>query len=342
MSKVYGVVLIGCGQMGKVHIDDIYYRDNINIIGVVDTDIEKAKFFQKKYGAKSYSDDYKKYLLDDEVDIFIVSTYAKSHFEIVKDIIDNNKHALCEKPIATTKEDCLKFYKCIKDAKKSKVLIGHILRHNDTYNKVKELIDSNTIGSPIIMRMVQNHHTMNWDRYRTLLLDCPPIVDCGVHYVDVMQWFTNSKIQSVSGLSFSTEPADKEIDYNYGLACYKLSDGSIGYYEAGWGKTIAASNLKEFIGPLGRISITLQRERAQNIEEGDLIEVYTKDGEYRCINISSNPKPTYNQLLDLIKMIESDSKGKITMEEALDAHLIAFDTNEAIKENKVVFINNKI
>ena len=58
MSKVYGVVLIGCGQMGKVHIDDIYYRDNINIIGVVDTDIEKAKFFQKKYGAKSYSDDY--------------------------------------------------------------------------------------------------------------------------------------------------------------------------------------------------------------------------------------------------------------------------------------------
>lgn len=342
MSKIYGIVLIGCGQMGNVHLEDIYFRENINIIGVVDKDIEKAKLFQKKYNAKAFSDDYKIFLKNDEVDIFIVSTYAKSHLEIIKDIIDNNKHALCEKPIATTKEDCIEFYKYIKNAEKSKVLVGHILRHNDTYNKVKELIKSDIIGSPIIMRMVQNHHTMNWDRYRNLLKDCPPIIDCGVHYIDVMQWFTEEKITSVSGISFSTEPSDKEIDYNYGLACFKLSKGSVGYYEAGWGKTIAASNLKEFIGPYGRISITLQRERTKNIEEGDLIEIYTSNGEYKTINIPSNPKPTYNQLLDLIKMIENNTSGKITIEEALDAHLIAFDTNTAIKENKIISINNKI
>ena len=40
--KQYGILLIGCGHIGEAHIADIYYRENIRIIAVVDTDIEKA------------------------------------------------------------------------------------------------------------------------------------------------------------------------------------------------------------------------------------------------------------------------------------------------------------
>ncbi len=55
MTKQYNVVLVGCGHMGAAHMDDIYYREDINIEGVVDLDPEKAKLFVRKYGATDFN-----------------------------------------------------------------------------------------------------------------------------------------------------------------------------------------------------------------------------------------------------------------------------------------------
>ena len=48
MEKEYGVMLIGCGHIGEDHISDIYYRDNVRSVAVVDTDESRAKLFAKK------------------------------------------------------------------------------------------------------------------------------------------------------------------------------------------------------------------------------------------------------------------------------------------------------
>ena len=52
---MYHVVLIGCGHMGAVHLDDIYMMKDVCIYGVVDKEIGRAKEFAKKYGAKSFA-----------------------------------------------------------------------------------------------------------------------------------------------------------------------------------------------------------------------------------------------------------------------------------------------
>ena len=52
-SIMYNVVLIGCGHMGSVHLDDIYMMENVCVYGVVDTDESRAKLFAKKYGILS-------------------------------------------------------------------------------------------------------------------------------------------------------------------------------------------------------------------------------------------------------------------------------------------------
>ena len=51
---MYNVVLIGCGHMGEVHLNDIYLRDDVNIYGVVDLNEDRARLFAKKFGAESY------------------------------------------------------------------------------------------------------------------------------------------------------------------------------------------------------------------------------------------------------------------------------------------------
>ncbi|MEG0457588.1 MAG: Gfo/Idh/MocA family oxidoreductase, partial [Oscillospiraceae bacterium] len=119
--------------------------ENIRLIGVVDTNENVAQMFMKKYGAQSYSTSYKQYLDDENVDIVIIATYVSTHLKILKDCTEKGKHVLCEKPIAGNYKDALNFVECVKNAK-SKVLIGHILRHNESYHKIAAMIEEDLIG----------------------------------------------------------------------------------------------------------------------------------------------------------------------------------------------------
>lgn len=336
MTKKYGVVLVGCGYMGAAHMDEIYYRENIEVVGVVDTDAIKAQNFVRKYGALSWDIDYKKYLDNSLVNIFIIATYPSTHLEIMRDCLKYSKNVLCEKPITTTLCEAKAFVDMVKGSD-TKVLVGHILRHNKTYNKVAQMIHEGAIGSPIVIRMVQNKHTKDWERYRELINNTSPIIDCGVHYIDVMQWFTNSRITNISGIGARTEEEILPDRYNYGMFSAKFEDGSVGYYEAGWGNTIASENIKEFIGPKGRIKIVYRKDRNTHQEEGDLIEYYSYPGnEYKILNIDSNRKPTWDQLQHLIKMIEEGVEAIPNIDQVYNAFEIALFVDKAIITGEAV------
>lgn len=328
---MYNIVLIGCGHMGAVHLDDIYLNDNINVYAVIDLDEARAKQFAKKYGAQNYDTDYMKYMKDPKTDIIICATYTKTHLEILKQCIKYKKHLLCEKPITGDMKSALEF---VELAEKSdiKVQIGFILRFNKTYRKVAEMIQSGMIGSPIVMRMTQNHHVINWQKYRALLEDASPIVDCGVHYIDLARWFTGAEIVGVDGVAQVLDEETPEYTYNYGIITMRLSDGSIAYYEAGWGGAIAAENVKEFIGPKGRITILERDNRPDCKEEGDLIQFYDKETkEYRHINLDTKRRPTGTQLNHLINMIENDVPASPTMNDVLTGFKTALCADEILK-----------
>ncbi len=331
-QKQYGVALIGCGSMGEVHLDDIVLMDNIRIECVCDLDEDKAQSFKKKYRANRLETDWKLAIASDDVDIVIIATYPSTHLEILEECIRLNKHVLCEKPITNDLESGRKFCELVKKNPKTKVLVGYILRHNKTYQTVAKMIQDGAIGFPIVMRMAQNHHTMDWNKYLKLIDETSPIIDCGVHYIDVMQWFTGARVTEVSGIGLKTEPDVPDGKYNYGLMTAKLSDGSIAYYEAGWSNTISSNNLKEFVGPKGRITITYQTARFEHQEEGDLIEYYTyPDKHYEFINLQSKRKPTAKQLEKLIAMIETDSVASPTIDDVMSSFEWAVRADEIIK-----------
>lgn len=317
--------------MGAVHLEHIYYKENVSVKYVCDSDIEKAQMFKRKFNAETASSDTEKCISDPDVDIVIIATYPSTHTKLIELCFHHGKHVICEKPVAVNKEDMQKFIELIKSHPECKFLAGYILRHNATYKKAAEMIHSGCIGHPIIMRMVQNHHTMNRGRYLKLLTETSPLIDCGVHYIDIMQWFTGEKITAVSAFGSRIDadvPANK---YNYGIANIRLSGGSIGYYEAGWTNTISASDVKEFIGPEGRIKIIYQKDRTNNKEEGDLIEYYNfSQKTYQEINISGDRKPTDIQFDYLINMIENNAEMTPSVEEICTSLETMLDADKQI------------
>ncbi len=326
MGRIYGVVLVGCGYIGEEHLADIYYRDEVRLIAVVDTDVERARLMARKYSAIEYATDYTSYLKRSDVDIVIVATYVDSHLSIMRDCVAAGKHVLCEKPVAVDRKDGEEFFR-IAESCDSHVLVGHILRYNKSYRKIKELIDSGVIGTLRFIHFVQNHHALNWTRYRRLLEDCSPVVDCGVHYLDVMQWMSGQKIEQVKGSSFLLD-IDAPRD-NFSIVSVKLSDGCCGCYESGWSRNLHYYNRKEFMGDKGYIKLTLQADRLSDKEEGDLIEIYHSDtGAHEIINLQTKYKDMYAQFREVINMIEGHPESGFTLQDAKAAFFAAVEADE--------------
>ena len=84
-----------------------------------------------------------------------------------------------------------------------------------------------------------------------------PIVDCGVHYVDVMCQMTGARPVRVSAIGARLTDELKPGMYNYGQLQVTFDDGSVGWYEAGWGPMMSemAFFVKDVIGPKGSVSI---------------------------------------------------------------------------------------
>ncbi|MEX1062024.1 MAG: hypothetical protein WEC12_00360, partial [Balneolaceae bacterium] len=85
-----------------------------------------------------------------------------------------------------------------------------------------------------------------------------PIVDCGVHYVDVMCQMTKARPVHVHAIGAKLSDEIQDGMYNYGQLQVVFDDGSVGWYESGWGPMISeqAYFIKDVMGPKGSVSIS--------------------------------------------------------------------------------------
>ncbi|HWG06307.1 MAG TPA: gfo/Idh/MocA family oxidoreductase, partial [Beijerinckiaceae bacterium] len=93
-----------------------------------------------------------------------------------------------------------------------------------------------------------------------------PIVDCGVHYVDVMCQVTGARPVRVHALGARLTQDIAPTMYNYGCLQVAFDDGSIGWYESGWGPMISetAFFVKDMIGPKGAVSIAMDESKNES------------------------------------------------------------------------------
>jgi predicted dehydrogenase len=85
----------------------------------------------------------------------------------------------------------------------------------------------------------------------------PPLVDCGVHYVDIMCQMTRAKPKLVQGIAARVSDEIAPGTHNYGALHVVFDDNSVGWYEVGWGPMMSkvAFFVKDVIGPKGCVSI---------------------------------------------------------------------------------------
>jgi len=140
-----------------------------------------------------------------------------------------------------------------------KLVVGYILRHHPAWRDFIRL--ARTLGPPFVFRMNLNQQSSGaaWAIHKRLMETTSPVVDCGVHYLDIMCQITDARPTRVHSVGVRLTDEIAETQVNYGHLQVAFEDGSVGWYEAGWGPMMSetAFFVKDVIGRNGAVSIVM-------------------------------------------------------------------------------------
>ena len=249
------VLVAGLGNMGRSHAL-AYHRDPaFELVGLVN---RSTPTLDPALAGYQVTPDFHAALARLKPDLVCVSTYSDSHADYAIAAMEAGAHVFVEKPLATTVADARRVADCAKRTGK-KVVVGYILRHHPSWQRL--IAEARALGGPYVFRLNLNQQSSGptWDVHKALMQTTPPIVDCGVHYVDVMCQITDARPVEVRGMGLRLSQEIAADMYNYGHFQVLFDDGSLGWYEAGWGPMMSdtAFFVKDVVSPNGAVSIRM-------------------------------------------------------------------------------------
>ena len=357
-NKPIRILVVGCGNMGASHARAYHDMPEFEICGLVARGESKGKLNQTLGANYPLFTDLKEALTTSKPDAVCISTYPDTHEEFALAALDANCHIFIEKPLADTIIGCERIVAKAKE-KNKKVVVGYILRHHPSW--IRFIEESQKLGKPLVMRMNLNQQSQGymWDVHRNLMKSLSPIVDCGVHYIDVMCQMTRSKPLSVSAIGARLTEDISKNNYNYGQLQIRFDDGSVGWYEAGWGPMISetAFFVKDVFGPKGSVSIVAKDAGASG--KSDDVDSHTKTESIRVHHadideknnftkadtwIDMKDEPGHQELCNreqayFLNAITQDQDLTDHLEDAVNSLKIAFACDESVKTGQIVTLD---
>ena len=356
MSTPIRVLVAGCGNMGASHARAYHRMPEFEIVGLVSRGPASRERLSAELGGRPGFSDYYAALAATRPDAVSINTYPETHGPYARAALDAGCHVFCEKPLAETVEEAQSIVDAAR-ARNCKLVIGYILRVHPAWVRFIEM--ARTLGKPLVMRMNLNQQSRGtaWRSHRNLMESMSPIVDCGVHYVDVMCQMTGARPVRVSAVGARLTDDIKADMYNYGQLQVTFDDGSVGWYEAGWGPMMSevAFFVKDVIGPKGCVSIVKDPNEAAAAASDD-IDSHTKTNSIRLHHaeltaagefarpdeyINTEDEPDHQGLCDreqafFLRAIRENVDLSAHMHDAVNSLRIVLAADESVRTGQVV------
>jgi predicted dehydrogenase len=354
------VLVVGLGNMGASHAGAYHRSDGFEVVGIMSRSIKSNTKIPAELAGYPLFEDFDQALKETRPDAVSINSWPNTHAEYALKAIDAGCHVFMEKPVATNIEDAEKVVAAAR-AKDRKLVLGYILRVHPSWIKFIEV--GRTLGKPLVMRLNLNQQSSGsaWHWHKNLIDSLIPIVDCGVHYVDVMCQLTGAKPVRVHGIGAKLwADAAKQ---NYGHLHVTFDDGSVGWYEAGWGPMMSetAYFVKDVVGPKGAVSIIAGQQASSAAELAEVsnsadIDRHTKtdalkihyaqvDGDKNFSKpdeiVSMEDEPGHQELCDreqafFLRAIREDLDLSEQMNAAVNSLRIVLAAEQSIEEGRTV------
>jgi predicted dehydrogenase len=336
--KVARVLIVGLGNMGRSHAL-AHHRLGSEVAGLVNrSDLELPEALSGYPRCRTFEEGMKT-----KPDIVVIATYSDSHAGLAIQAMEQGAHVFVEKPLATNVADAERVV-AKAQALGRKLVVGYILRHHPSWIRLIE--EARALGGPYVFRMNLNQQSKGheWEVHKALMRSTSPIVDCGVHYVDVMCQITGAKPVRVHGMGLRLSDEIAPDMYNYGQFQVMFEDGSVGWYEAGWGPMMSetAFFVKDVISPNGAVSIVESGKGASSDIDGHskvgALLLHRPQGD-RLIDMPD--ELSHQELCDaeqafVLRAITDDIDLTRHMEDAVQSLRICLAADESIRTGRSV------
>jgi predicted dehydrogenase len=335
------VLVAGLGNMGRSHALAYHHDPAFQIVGLVN---RSAVDLPEDLQGYPVSPDFTEALHRLQPDLVCIATYSDSHADYAVAAMEAGADVFVEKPLATTVVDARRVVD-VATRLGRKVVVGYILRHHPSWIRLIE--EARALGGPYVFRLNLNQQSSGptWDVHKALMQTTPPIVDCGVHYVDVMCQITDAPPVEVRGMGLRLSDEIAPDMYNYGHFQVIFADGSLGWYEAGWGPMMSdtAFFVKDVVSPNGAVSI-----RMPDSARSDDIDTHTKTSLLRVhkvatgdTDISMADEPGHQALCDreaayVARAITEDLDLTRHMSDAVQSLAICLAADESVRSGHPV------
>jgi UDP-N-acetylglucosamine 3-dehydrogenase len=339
MSKVR-VAVIGCGSIAKHrHIPEYAANPNVELVAFCDSVLERAQVYADQYEANAY-ESYEELLAKEKVDAVSVCLPNYLHAPVSIAAAKAGAHVLCEKPMATSKEEAEAM---IQAAKENNVflMIGQNQRLMPPHVKAKEILERGYLGRVISFRTAFGHPgPENWsidgkgswffDKKRAFI---GAMGDLGVHKTDLIRYLLDDEVVEVGAFVGTLAKSGTDVDDN-AVCIIRTKKGTIGTLAASWSYK-KEDNSTVFYCENGVLRMAE--------DPADQVVVQLADGtveKYQVGAVATNEKQVSSGVIDqFIDSIISQTKPSISGEEGLKSLEVVLAMIESSETNTIVKLN---
>lgn len=332
--KKLKIGVIGCGSIARQrHLPEYAAHSQAEITSVCDIVLERSREVAEQYGAvpfTRYED-----LLASDVDAVSVCTPNYLHAPVTLAALNAGKHVLCEKPMATTKDDALSMMEAAEKNGK-KLMIAHNQRFVRSHVKAKQLLEKGEIGRIYSFRTTFGHAgPENWSIdggdswfFHKHEASFGALGDLGVHKADLIRFLLGEEVVEVAAFVETLAKSHATVDDN-AVCILKTESGIVGSLAASWSYVSEEDNTTMIYGEKAILRLEDDPNHALVVQyhNGEVVK-------YALGNIQSNTADgqTQSHVVDaFVRCIVNDTPPPVSGREGLRAlHIIlaALESNE--------------
>lgn len=339
MTKIR-VAVIGCGSIAK-HRHLIEYNNNphVEIVAVSDINEARVKETAEKYHAKAYTS-YEALLESENIDAVSVCLPNYLHAPVSIAALNAGAHVLCEKPMATSREEAEQMIEAAERNNK-KLMIGHNQRFVSSHQKARKLIEQGEIGKIYSFRTSFGHGgPEGWSAdgadswfFKKDQAFIGAMGDLGVHKADLLRYLLGEEFVEVGAFVETNAKENIDVDDNATLIL-KSTSGIVGTLAASWAYTAKEDNSTILYGEKATL-------RLEDDPEYSLIVQYN-NGEvvkYELDGIQSNEdggQTTSHTIDHFIESILHDTNPLIDGEEGKKSLQVILGALESVETKRII------
>lgn len=345
MAKIR-LAIIGCGSITKYrHAPEAKSNENVELVAVCDSNLKNAESIAKTFDVPNVYIDYEKMLNMEKPDAVVVAAPNYLHADATIKALKAGAHVLCEKPMATTIDECIKMVQTANETKKF-LMIAHNQRFNEAHRRAKQIIQSGELGRVLSFKTTFGHGgPEGWssDKPDTWFFHKEKAVfgsmgDLGVHKIDLMRFLLGEEF--VEAAAFVTTlakkyPNGKLIDVDDNAVCIlKTQSGAIGTMTASWTYPGSEDNSTVIYCEKGSVTLYGDPKFSMVIRYANGQKAY-----FDLDTMQTNERQTKSGVMDeFINCILTNTPPEISGEEGLKTMKVVFACIESAQTGKVIKI----